>query len=98
MDQINQDQAPINYGSPVKLLQAPPAGIQSPQPNLSPSSLINYLYAQEEEGFSAPQILNYKNSASKEGSTTGHKPPVTFGMFNWNWESSGEDNDKCSKE
>lgn len=96
----------MNFGSPVKLLQAPPAGIQSPQPNLSPSSLINYLYAQEEEGFSAPQILNYKNSvASKEGSTTADKPPVTFGMFNWNWESSGEDNDKqdksdnqCSKE
>ena len=72
--------------------------MQSPQPNLSPSSLINYLYAQEQEGFSAP--IFQEGSAGKSLSGTKEKPQA-FGMFNWNWESSndedqGEDKSKES--
>lgn len=100
MESINRinnptPQSPLaNFASPVKLTYAAPVqGMQSPQPNLSPSSLINYLYAQEQEGFSAPLVHNYKHtqsSASKSLSGSKEKP-AAFGMFNWNWESSGDE-------
>lgn len=95
----------IRYDSPIHLMEhAKIQGVQSPQPCVSPSSLINNLYHNEQEGYSAPvfDAMRDFSSASKSqlsgadknfGKTLkpGEQAKPThapFGMFNWDWESS----------
>lgn len=96
--EASQAQKEMRYDSPIHIMEhAKIQGPQSPQPCVSPSSLINNLYQNEQEGFSAPVFDNMRNfsSASKSqisGADKNHqhvKPThQPFGMFNWDWESS----------
>ena len=106
--QLNQDVNRINRGahgfktdfnpdSPFPLEGNPRVlNWDSPQPCVSPSSLINII--PEQEGFSAP--LNYAadfksyQSHSKESNDNGRKgeeQKEPFGLFDWNWDDDETD-------
>lgn len=77
------------FNSPVRPAKAP-AQIQSPQPCVSPSSLINNLYANE-EGLSAPIIHNFKMDSESSKNHENKPTQQPFGMFNWEWDSEASD-------
>ena len=83
------------FNSPVRPSKAP-AQIQSPQPCVSPSSLINNLYGGKDEGLSAPIVHNFKMDSESSKNKGASKPAEQpFGMFNWEWDSSSKsDNDE----
>lgn len=110
--QINQDVARINTGghgfqtdfnpdSPITLDRVPlqAHNWDSPQPCMSPSSLINVI--PDQEGFSAPlqYPLDFKSmeSGSKEENNgnglhgNGEKKKQPFGLFDWNWDEEDDD-------
>jgi hypothetical protein len=78
---LNQQNFYSGYDSPVHLgeqkfkdkLQFTPHNIQSPQPCVSPSSLINALYDGEEQGFSAPLYNDYPLDINSFGSQSSKK-------------------------
>lgn len=107
--QINQDVDRINSGghgfhtnfnpdSPVTLdrVPFPHQNWDSPQPCISPSSLINVI--PDQEGFSAPLAypMDFKSmeSGSKESNGNGlngrEEKKQPFGMFDWNWDDDDD--------
>ena len=92
--------APERYGSPIMphqpsmsmSINPTSATIQSPQPCVSPSSLINHLYDREQEGFSAPIYHDYTSQKSSSNGAQKKPGQPEFGLFNFNWDSSDDGN------
>lgn len=81
-----------------------PTKFDSPQPCVSPSSLINIV--QEEDPFSAPlnppDFQSYQGHSVESGNGNGNggkeeEKKEPFGLFDWNWDDEDDSDAKSSQ-